>query len=142
MDNSDEIQLINKTAKKNSKNDFGSQDSNEDNNDIVSFSDYVEPPKNCISVFSFNNEEDSYADSTNKTIPDNRINTGLKSQTPPVDNEPLNIRRGYSLRRSTVLMLQELKFLHPDINVYMNTIVDTAIRHYYDYIKNQGGSQV
>lgn len=145
MNNNEDLQLINKikTNKQISKDDLGYHDPNEDNEDVISFCDYVEPPKDCLKTFIFDDDGNCIDESETSPniIPDNRINSGVKSKTPPIDDEPLDIRRGYSLRRSTVLMLQELKFLHPDINIYMNSIVDSAIRHYYDYIKNQGGSQ-
>jgi hypothetical protein len=30
-------------------------------------------------------------------------------------------------------MLNEIKAYHPDVNVYMNTLVDEAIRYYYPF---------
>jgi hypothetical protein len=42
-------------------------------------------------------------------------------------------KRCYQFRESTVRMLNELKAAHPDVNVYLNTILDEAIRHYYKY---------
>lgn len=54
--------------------------------------------------------------------------------TPPIDGEYFTLKRGYQLRPSTVRKLNELKARHPDVNVYLNTILDAAILHYYDYI--------
>lgn len=45
------------------------------------------------------------------------------------------------LRSSTVRKLNELKSIHPDINVCVSTIVDIALDHYYKYITEEGGSQ-
>ncbi|MCM0647669.1 hypothetical protein NBE98_04670 [Clostridium swellfunianum] len=54
--------------------------------------------------------------------------------TPLIDGEGFDIKRTYKLRESTARMLNEIKAVHPDVNVYMNTIVDAAIRHYYEFI--------
>lgn len=45
--------------------------------------------------------------------------------------------RSYTLRRSTVRILSKIKAIHIDDNVYLNTIVDEAIRYYYEYLKTQ-----
>ena len=71
-------------------------------------------------------------------ILDNRkLKKEVNGRTPPVDGEPFDINRSYKLRRSTARMLNEIKSIHPDVNVYMNTIVDTALRHYYNYLFNK-----
>ena len=57
-------------------------------------------------------------------------------RTPPVDGEAFDMVRFYTLRRSTVRILSKIKVIHLDDNVYLNTIVDEAIRHYYEYLKN------
>lgn len=62
--------------------------------------------------------------------------TNPKGQTPPIDGESFTIKRGYQFRKSTLKKLNELKANHPDINVYLNTIIDQAISYYYDYIFN------
>lgn len=75
-------------------------------------------------------------------IADNRRRkAGTYGKTPAIDGEDFEFKRSYSVRRSTAKMLNELKGLHPDVNVYMNTIIDAAIRHYYDYITKEGGVQ-
>lgn len=75
-------------------------------------------------------------------IKDNKL---FRSQpygiTPPVNGEYFDTRRSFSFRKSTVRMLNELKAAHPDINVYLNSIVDKAICHYYEYIFKEKGSQ-
>jgi hypothetical protein len=68
------------------------------------------------------------------------ISTAAKGLTPPVDGEQFTLKRGYQFRPSTLRKLNELKAKHPDINVYLNTILDAAILHYYDLIINQGGN--
>jgi hypothetical protein len=62
-----------------------------------------------------------------------------KGLTPPIDGESFSIKRGYQLRPSTLRKLNELKSKHPDVNVYLNTILDEAILHYYNYILNENG---
>ena len=54
--------------------------------------------------------------------------------TPPIDGEYFTIKRGYKLRPSTVRRLHEIKAGHSDINIYMNTIIDKAINHYYEEV--------
>ena len=54
--------------------------------------------------------------------------------TPPVDGEYLDTRRSFSFRKSTIRMLNELKAADPDINVYLNSIMDKALRYYHEYI--------
>jgi hypothetical protein len=57
-------------------------------------------------------------------------------RTPSVDGEAFDMVRSYTLRRSTVRILSKIKVIHNDDNVYLNTIVDEAIRYYYEYLKN------
>ena len=61
--------------------------------------------------------------------------------TPPVDGEYLDTRRSFSLRKSTIRMLNELKAADPDINIYLNSIVDKALRHYHEYIFKEKDSK-
>ncbi|MEA4826382.1 MAG: hypothetical protein VB130_07085 [Clostridium sp.] len=50
--------------------------------------------------------------------------------------ENLTVKRSYTLRPSTVKMLQELKvFIYDDPYINYNDIVDAAIRLFYDYKK-------
>ena len=70
----------------------------------------------------------------NTALTDNRkIKTEANVATPAVDDEPYTIGRYYKLRYSTAKMLNEIKASHHDVNVYMNTIVDEAIRYYYEF---------
>lgn len=84
---------------------------------------------------------DKQSELTDK-IKDNKL---LRSQpygiTPPVNGEYFDTRRSFSFRKSTIRMLNELKATHPNINVYLNSIVDKAICHYYEYIFKEKGSQ-
>ena len=80
---------------------------------------------------TFSNKDDTTANDKGKST--------LFKPTPPVDGEALNVQRSYKIRRSTARMLNEIKAIHPDVNVYMNIIVDEAIRNYHDYIFNKGG---
>jgi hypothetical protein len=107
-----------------------------------------------IASFSFgavsdepvNNEQDAKASEqphsmSNKSIANEMsevqfYSTNPKGQTPPIDGESFTIKRGYQFRKSTLKKLNELKANHPDINVYLNTIIDEAISYYYDYIFN------
>ena len=57
--------------------------------------------------------------------------------TPPIDGEYFEIKRTFIFRRSTVRMLNKLKAEHPDVNVYLSTIVDEALRHYYEAVLNK-----
>jgi hypothetical protein len=75
--------------------------------------------------------------SHDQTILDHRTSTANPNgRTPPVDGEVFDMIRTYTLRRSTVRILSKIKAIHMDDNVYLNTIVDEAIRHYYHCLKN------
>jgi hypothetical protein len=60
--------------------------------------------------------------------------------TPPVNGENFTIKRSYAMRPSTVRKLNALKAEHPVVNVLLNTIVDMAVSHYYNYIFSEKGS--
>src|SRR5471030_3095534 len=68
-------------------------------------------------------------------LPDNRL---LKSKangiTPPIDGEYFEIKSGFTFRRSTIRLLNELKAADPNENIYLNTLIDKALRHYHEYI--------
>ncbi|GKU27260.1 hypothetical protein CFOLD11_40870 [Clostridium folliculivorans] len=87
-------------------------------------------------------DENKAAETTNHYSKENILDirttkTLANGVTPPVDGEFFTIKRTYTLRKSTVKMLNHIKALDDDINVYMNTLVDEAIRHYYGYILNK-----
>ena len=52
-----------------------------------------------------------------------------------INGESADIKKGYMLRDSTVRKLNELRSLHPDVNICLSTIVDLAIETYYKCIK-------
>ncbi|MBL4935539.1 hypothetical protein JK636_07175 [Clostridium sp. YIM B02515] len=71
---------------------------------------------------------------SNTALTDNRkIKTEANVTTPKVDDEPYTVGRYYKIRYSTAKMLNEIKASHDNVNVYMNTIVDEAIRYYYEF---------
>jgi hypothetical protein len=64
---------------------------------------------------------------------DNRkLQTQPNGITPPVDGEYFDVSRTFKFRRSTVRMLNRLKAEHQDENVYLSSIVDEAIRYYFE----------
>lgn len=65
--------------------------------------------------------------------------TAVRGITPPIDGEQYTLKRCYQYRPSTIRKLNELKAKHPDVNAYLNTIIDEAIVHYYNHIFNDGG---
>lgn len=102
-----------------------------------------------IATFSFgmsNNKPIAEPQSiTNKTngpflFNDKTTNSSQSGKTPAVDGELYTIKRGYQLRPSTLRKLNEIKARHNDVNVYLNTIIDEAILHYYDYLFNRGSN--
>lgn len=71
----------------------------------------------------------------NKTLFSNELYQGnTNGITPPIAGENFTIKRGYKLMPSTLRKLHEIKAGYSDINIYMNTIIDRAINHYYDNI--------
>ena len=67
------------------------------------------------------------------------LGNGAKGLTPAIDGEFFTIKRGYQFRPSSIRKLNELKAAHPNINIYLNTILDEAILHYYNYILKEKG---
>jgi hypothetical protein len=57
--------------------------------------------------------------------------------TPPIDGEEFILKRSYQMRPSTVRKLSELRAKHPDVTVYLNSILDAAISHYYTHIMQE-----
>jgi hypothetical protein len=76
-----------------------------------------------------------------KDIFDNRRTPLPNRATPPIDGETPTIKRTYTLRDSTIRKINELKNVHPDINVCVSSIVDIALDFYHNYILNEGGTQ-
>ena len=79
--------------------------------------------------------------SSTKELFDNRRTPLPNGAAPSIDGETPTIKRSYTLRSSTIRKINELKSIHPDINVCVSTIVDIAIDYYYNHIVNEGGTQ-
>ncbi|WP_238907494.1 MULTISPECIES: hypothetical protein [unclassified Clostridium] len=58
-----------------------------------------------------------------------------------VNDEEPTLRKTYNLKESIVIMINQLKLVHPNANARFNSIVEKAIKHYYKYIMEEGGSQ-
>lgn len=102
----------------------------------------IKEPEVKIETTEVKKVDETKVNETNASLADNRANTGsARGLTPEIEGERLCIKRSYQYRESTLRKLNELKAVHPDVNVYLNTIIDAAINHYYDYIMNQGGKQ-
>ena len=53
--------------------------------------------------------------------------------------EVYNVSKNIKLRKSTANMVSDLRIMHPNANVRISRIIDDSIRHYYKFIKDQGG---
>ncbi len=84
-----------------------------------------------------NEQEGEKVDKTRKII-----RGGTKRRTPAVDGEEFEIKRTYMMRRSTVKMLNQLKGLSDDVDIHMNTIIDIAIRHYFNSVIEEGKNKL
>lgn len=84
-----------------------------------------------------NEQEGKKVDKTRKII-----RGGTKRRTPAVDGEEFEIKRTYMMRRTTVKMLNQLKGLSDDVDIHMNTIIDIAIRHYFNSVIEDGKNEV
>ncbi|NFO28835.1 hypothetical protein FDB41_10555 [Clostridium botulinum] len=107
---------------------------NNDNNSILKTTEEVNKK-----IESNSNNPDNKTNnnlSPNTLLFDNRNTPIANGSTPPIDGEVANIKRSYTLRKSTVRKINELKSIHPDINVCVSTIVDIAIAYYHEYITN------
>lgn len=101
-------------------------------NDPVVFSPAIEtkPIKSTPHPKVLNQTKTNKTNS-NQNIFDMRKLSVINGVTPPVDGEKLEYKRCYMLRFSTLKKLEHLKALHPEI-VYMSSLVDIAINHYYE----------
>jgi hypothetical protein len=96
-----------------------------------------------FSTFSFGMSAASNANKTLVSQPLVQSKTyasAPRGLTPPVNGEHFTIKRSYAMRPSTVRKLNALKAEHPDVNALLNTIVDMAVSHYYNYIFSKNGS--
>lgn len=71
----------------------------------------------------------------NPDVLDMRKLSIVNGVTPPIDGEKLEYKRCYMLRFSTLKKLEQIKAMHPDI-VYVSSIVDMAINHYFDCLSD------
>jgi hypothetical protein len=126
--------------KKNSDEDIECIDLIEDEDEGFLDGDVIQGT--LISSFSFNESaaapvasvdfsSNTLEPQTNALDDNRKTKTEANTATPAIDGEPYTIGRYYKLRYSTAKMLNEIKASHPDVNVYMNSIVDEAIRYYY-----------
>ena len=58
-------------------------------------------------------------------------------KTPSINGEAFEHTRTYMFRLSTIRLLNKLKAVDPDVNIYLSTIIDNAILHYADYVFNK-----
>jgi hypothetical protein len=93
---------------------------------IISFSFGAKPTANPHPVSATKTDVFSYGKMS--------FNASTRGATPAVDGEAYTLKRCYQYRPSTVRKLNELKANHWDVNVYLNTIIDEAISHYYEHV--------
>ncbi|MGG7177184.1 hypothetical protein ACQPU1_06320 [Clostridium paraputrificum] len=132
----------------------------EDEIDEASFIDYVPPTGDYIADFSFTDEitipiketsnvistpsSSNYSNIVGATLTpdidifDNRTTPIANGAAPSINGETPNLKRTYLLRTTTIKKLNELKAIHSDTTTCVSTIVDVAIEHYYDCIKERG----
>lgn len=101
----------------------------------------IEEDKNNKSNNTDSNNNEVNESNSNITEPlfDNRTTPIANGAAPLIEGEVPDIKRTYMLRASTVRKLNELKSIHPDINVCVSTIVDIALDHYYKCITKECG---
>jgi len=119
--------------------------------DEICFSDFTEPPEGAISLFSIKGNTPNTSSPSSQevntikteTTPSNNKETSpLSNSTIINDEDNFTTKISYMLRNSTTRKIIELKGLHPSLNTYVSSIVDTAIDHYYNHIINDGGIQM
>lgn len=118
----------------------------------IGFEAPVEIKGNLVEGFSFTNEPVNFAPiapttpekpkvekqkskKNNTDVLDMRKLSVVNGVTPPIDGEKLEYKRCYMLRFSTLKKLEQIKAMHPDI-VYVSSIVDIAINHYFECLSN------
>lgn len=75
---------------------------------------------------------------SDKLVDNRTLQTKAYGITPPVHGEFFEVRRTFMFRRSTVRMLNKLKAEHENENIYLSSIVDEAIRFYYEHVLGKG----
>ncbi|OOM73888.1 hypothetical protein [Clostridium sp. BL-8] len=136
-DEADSLDIIDTVKNSSVPNNTTACSSADANNKSVSIAE-TQISKNNITAKNSTKTFDIYND---KFPSDNRKTPVANGIAPPIDGEFLDIKRTYMLRASTVRKINELKSIHPDLNIYVSTIVDLAIAYYYNYITNEGGFQ-
>ncbi|KAI3349147.1 hypothetical protein [Clostridium botulinum] len=107
-----------------------------DNNLLIETTEEVNKKIESSSNDPDNKTNNNNFKNNNTLLFDNRNTPIANGSTPPIDGEAANIKRSYTLRKSTVRKINELKSIHPDINVCVSTIVDIAIAYYHEHIIN------
>lgn len=116
--------------------------------DLLSF-DSNENLGECVATFSFGNANNqpsstnindinNASDNALQSLFDNRTTPIANGAAPLIKGEIPDVKRTYMLRASTVRKLNELKSIHPNINVCVSTIVDLALDYYHKHIKEDG----
>ncbi|MBN1051313.1 hypothetical protein DV092_04490 [Clostridium botulinum] len=119
------------------EDDLASENKNiNDNNLLIKTKEEVNKKAESNSNDSDNKTNNNNFKNNNTLLFDNRNTPIANGSTPPIDGETANIKRSYTLRKSTVRKINELKSIHPDINVCVSTIVDMAIEYYHEHIIN------
>jgi hypothetical protein len=128
-----------KAAAKAADEKIFSFDCNEE--DENGFSEDIGPVGDVVKSFSFaDNASETKAEvcekakAPEKLIDNRRLQKQPYGITPPVDGERFAVRRTFVFRRSTVKMLNKLKAEHEDENVYLSSILDEAVRHYFEFV--------
>ena len=139
--------MANKRNLKDPKNDFAY-----DEGEVSGFSNETAIVGDLIATFCVNDTSETQTNTTDPIetkniisptnhIFDNRRTKLANGQTPSIDGETPAIKRTYTLRASTIRKINELKHVHPDINVCVSSIVDIALDYYHNYILHEGGTQ-
>ena len=118
--------------------------------DEICFTDYVPPSKDVVASFCFTDEakeentvfekkkEETQPVTKIKFTPlpieNNRHTTQPNGIPPSIDGKLFEVRRSYSFRKSTLIKLNQIKGTSSDYNIYMNTIIDSAICFYYNHV--------
>ncbi|MFW2503352.1 hypothetical protein [Clostridium diolis] len=136
FDNDSDVNII-QTSSDTKSNNTSIQEDPKNNTQINTASTINSNFKNNIT----NSIEITNTLSSTKELFDNRRTPLPNGATPAIDGETPNIKRSYTLRSSTIRKINELKSIHPDINVCVSTIVDIAINYYHNHIVNEGGTQ-
>jgi hypothetical protein len=72
-----------------------------------------------------------------KLIDNRKLQKQPYGSTPTVDGEHFEVKRTFVFRRSTVRTLNKLKAKNEDKNVYLGSLVDEAVRYYFDFVFNK-----